>query len=465
VSRTPGPEEARQAAIKAGSDPLAGVQALNLTEGFIKPYLALPSEHCIVVLVLWAAHTHAAHRFYVTPRLILDSPEPSSGKTRVLELLALVSYSPKLTINTTVAALYRRLDKAGERPLTVLFDETDAVFNPRTADKYEDLRALLNAGYKRGATVDRCVGEGSRQDVKEFPVFAPVALAGLAGHMPATITTRAAAEIHMRKRAPSETVKEYDEEDALIEAKPVRAALAAWVESVTETLGAERPEMPAGVEDRPKENWRALLAIADAAGGDWPERARAACRYFVLGITHKETFGVRLLRDIRTVFTVFEEHLGDDGEPVRIPVAFADRMKTADILERLTGMEEAPWADLKGKPLDATRLADELGRYGVHSKQMKFPEPGDPGKTKGAKGYHVPDEEGLADAWTRHLPDHATYLQESRNPRNDGNRAGQPVSPGEPVSGTPETIPHPETMLTSEVTPVSEVSALEAVAE
>jgi Protein of unknown function (DUF3631) len=35
--------------------------------------------------------------------------------------------------------------------------------------------------------------------------------------------------------------------------------------------------MPLNVEDRPADLWEPLLAIADAAGGDWPKRAREAC--------------------------------------------------------------------------------------------------------------------------------------------------------------------------------------------
>jgi Protein of unknown function (DUF3631) len=36
------------------------------------------------------------------------------------------------------------------------------------------------------------------------------------------------------------------------------------------------PEMPDGIEDRNADVWEALIAIADLAGGDWPERARRA---------------------------------------------------------------------------------------------------------------------------------------------------------------------------------------------
>jgi hypothetical protein len=108
------------------------------------------------MLTLWYAHTHAAAHFYVTPRLILDSAEPGSGKTRVLEVAQFLVAAPEMTISATPAALFRMVS---EGPITILFDEVDAIFNAKTGGNNEDLRALLNAGYKRTATIARCVGD------------------------------------------------------------------------------------------------------------------------------------------------------------------------------------------------------------------------------------------------------------------------------------------------------------------
>jgi hypothetical protein len=351
----------------------ADVHPLDGAAAWFQRYLAVPSEHCITVLALWAAHTHAAKSFYVTPRLIIDSAEPESGKTRILELLNLTAHAPIFTMNTTIAALYRRL--VGE-PRTILLDETDAVFAKGAAQNHEDLRALLNSGDKRGATVDRCVGDGSKMKVVEFPAFAPVALAGIVGNMPATITTRAIT-IHMRRRAPGEEIAEFIEEDAIDEAEPLRLNLSSWVEDIAADLTGARPVMPAGVIDRKAEVWRALLAVADAAGGDWPQRGRAACRHFVLGADPGElSLGVRLLADLRVIF---------DGH---------DQLSTASILESLAALEEAPWGDMYGKPIDSRRLARMLGKYGASPKVVRI------GETT-PRGY---TREALTDLWHRYLP-------------------------------------------------------------
>ena len=160
----------------------------------------------------------------------------------------------------------------------------------------------MNSGYKRGATVDRCVGDGSKMKVVEFPVFAPVAIAGIAGNMPPTVTTRGVT-IHMRCRAPGEHVKPYEEQDVKPEAEPLRDRLANWIEAIEDQLRAARSVMPEGVADRKAEVWRALLAIADAAGGDWPKRAWAACEHFSFGgEPSAESLGIRLLGDIKALF-------------------------------------------------------------------------------------------------------------------------------------------------------------------
>lgn len=372
------------------ADAVDGALLLDDVEHFAGRFLAFPTRHHLVVMCLWILHTWAVSAFYVTPRLVLDSPEPGSGKTRVLEILALLCRAAKLTLSTTTAALYRRIAAAGDQPPTVLQDEADRVFSSKTPQT-EDVVALFNSGYKAGATVDRCEGDAKNMRVVEFPVFAPVALAGLAGKMPATIMDRAI-PLHMRKRAPDEHVAEFRGRDAEVDAAPLRERIETWADANFDALAAARPQMPEGVRDRPAEVWEAILAVADVAGGQWPERARAACRYFVVdaGADEKLSLGTRLLRDIKDAF-------GD-----------RDRMFSADLIAALTADEESEWRDLWGKQLDQRRLAKELRRYGVRSTKVRI---GD----RTAQGYVADEEDGLAQAWLRYLPNRP-YAEQSEQP-------------------------------------------------
>lgn len=431
---------------KSGQLDIDGAEVLDQVAGFIGPYLSFPSEHCLPAVALWAAHTHAVQSFYVTPRLVLDSPEPGSGKTRVLELLNLVCADPEMILSPTTAAIFRML---AEGPITLLFDEVDAVFNVKNGGNYEDLRALLNAGYKRGNTIPRCVGDAAKMQVQKFKVFSPVALAGLAGNMPATILTRAVV-IHMRKRPAGVKVKAFRERDAEAEAKPVAALLATWMQSQTASLEHARPKMPDGVDDRPAEVWEALLAIADAAGGDWPDKARAACEHFVLkSSSGAQSFGAKLLGDMHRIF------------------GSVAAMSTADILEKLGKLPESMWADLGGRPLDPRRMAKVLKAYEVEPVPFRD----ESGKTvRGYTTYAVDTKEatsvGLADAWSRYLPD------DERNERNEGNEPAQDLFSNvtadvtgvtakdrvTPVTDDADSVTSGKEALTSDVTAVTPVT-------
>jgi hypothetical protein len=417
-----------------------GHEVLDDVAAFVARFSVFPSEHCAPTLALWYAHTHASEQFYVTPRLILDSAEPGSGKTRVLEVAQYLVRAPEMTISATPAALFRLVSMG---PITILFDEVDAIFNPKNGGN-EDLRGLLNAGYKRSATIARCVGDAKNMKVERFPVYAPAALAGIAGAMPSTITTRAIT-IHMRRRRHDEPVEPFRERQVAREARPLREQLTTWAHSVGTQLGDTHPTMPEGVTDRPAEIWEPLLAIADTAGGHWPGTARGACRHFVLDTgPHITSRGVRLLADLRDIFTR----------------AGTGRMRTTDILTALCELDEAPWGDLDGKALDARRLARLLDRFNV--KPGPFRVNGEP-----MKGYHTAGEHGLADAWGRYLPQpppdigYIGYI---------GYTAGQTVTdtsgvtdasvtPPPPVTDVSVT-PHPSvTPLTRQVTDVTDVTA------
>ena len=184
---------------------------------------------------------------------------------------------------------------------------------------------------------------------KRHEVFTPVALAGI-GDLPETVMQRSIV-IPMRRRAPGEHVESFRLRVARAEAQDLQASLIGWAAAHADQLAEAWPQMPNGITDRPADVWEPLLAVADAVGGDWPERARAACVAIVAaaGSTDTGSLGIRLLADIRSV----------------LAAADLDRMPTDDLLHALHQLAESPWSDLRGKPLDARGLANRLRGYGV----------------------------------------------------------------------------------------------------
>ena len=193
---------------------------------FIGRFCALPTEHAYTAATLWAAHAHVLDAFDSTPRLAFPSPEPGSGKTRALEVLTLLVPWPMHAVNAT--------------------PEIDTIFGPK-AKEHEELRGLLNAGHRRSGVAYRCVGEGTKQTVVEFPAFAAVALAGL-GKLPDTILTRSVV-VRMRRRAPDEHIEPYRARIHEPEGWKLRGMLADWTAAAAEQLTGYWPEMPPGVTD------------------------------------------------------------------------------------------------------------------------------------------------------------------------------------------------------------------------
>lgn len=358
-----------------------GAALLNEVEQFHRRFNVFPLDAAYVAVALWDAHAHLLDCFDSTPRLAFLSPEPGSGKSRALEIVETLVPQPMVAVNASAAALFRAVSGAEGRP-TILFDEIDTVFGPKAGDN-EELRGFLNAGHRRSGVTYRCVGDGGNQSVQAFPSYAGVAVAGL-GSLPDTILTRSVI-IRMRRRARNEKVQPFRQRIHTKEGNVLRDRLAQWADSVRDLVDGVFPDMPDEVTDRPADVWEPLIAVADAAGGDWPERARAACVELVNAAKadDKGSTGIRLLTDLRDQV-----------------LSGIDRLPTVAVLERLHSLDEAPWADMGGKPLDARGLSKLLREYmtadnkPIAARNIKT----------GAgvlKGYYAAD---LADAWARYCP-------------------------------------------------------------
>lgn len=386
-----------------------GGELLDEVKAFLARFVAFPSVHALVAVSLWAAHAHLIAAFENSPRLALLSPEPASGKTRTLEVLELLVPAAMSVLNASTAAIFRTIEKA--RP-TLLLDEVDTIFTQKgKEDDHQDLRGLLNSGHRAGATIPRC--SGPQHEVRLFPTFCAVALAGL-GDLPDTVMSRSVV-IRMRRRSSGETIEAFRRRLHRDEGHALRDELAAWSAALADTIGGAYPTLPHGIADRDADVWEPLVAIADAAGGQWPARAREAALALVKAAKGPESgsLGLRLLADLKVVFA-------DSGH-----------LSTVTVLERLCGLSESPWADLRGKPLDARGLARRLSAYGISSTKVRI---GD--NTR--QGYTA---EAMYDSWERYV----TLLPaEAEHPEQVERSRSEQVSGVPDVRSVPEHDPAPE---------------------
>lgn len=348
---------------------------LDRIEAFIDEYVYLgPTQRAAVAL--WVIHTWAFAAAHATPYLFITAPEKGSGKTRLLEILRLLVPRPWYVVRPSEAVLFRKV--SADRP-TLLFDEIDTVFGGRI--EREDLRALLDAGHRPGATVPRCVGADFR--VQDFEVYCPKALAGIGEALPDTVRDRSI-RIAMQRAKPGELRRQRRGHELEKQAAPLRAEIEAWVRRHEAALRSARPELPVELGDRAADGWEPLLAIADEVDVIWSVRARDAARLISgRGDYDSETPGVQLLAALRLIFEA----------------ADSDRMSSRDILKKLARDEESPfagWSDGSRPARGAQRrLARLLRRYGITSQTIRLPNGTTP------KGYYRKDFE---DAWARYVP-------------------------------------------------------------
>ena len=274
VVRSPGGTVARQEQLVPGD------QLLDLLrDQWFGWFARLPSPAALDLVTLWAAHCWMRDENGVlvtraTPRLYVLSSEPGSGKSHLLELLALVVPNCfGLDLEPTAPGLVYTLSR---EKATVLIDEGDVLFS--TGARRQAVRAILNGGYTRHGTYLN--GKGAK--ASREPVFGPVAVAGLDAMETDTGDTLKALlsrgiKIRMQKAASDNPPAKMTaaSEDA---AAKVRHWLGIWAGQVRGMIADAQPEVPEGLEGRAEQIWIPLLAVADAAGGDWPSRARTACR-------------------------------------------------------------------------------------------------------------------------------------------------------------------------------------------
>jgi hypothetical protein len=245
-----------------------GAAILRQLHAVLTRYVILPSAEAAVAVALWTAATHAQPAWQHAPRLVIRAPEKRCGKSRLLDIVEGTCHAPLITVNVSPAAVYRAIGTA--TPPTLLVDEADTIFGGKNAEANEDLRGLLNAGHQRNRPAIRW--DAGTRSLETIPTFAMAALAGI-GAMPDTIEDRAVV-IRMRRRAPGESV-------ALFRHRRDRPALTSVAAQLTRWLGRhlaelEKAEPPMPLEDRAADTWEPLIAVADLAGGAWPELARHA---------------------------------------------------------------------------------------------------------------------------------------------------------------------------------------------
>jgi hypothetical protein len=329
-------------------------------------YIGVTDPADIWLLALWTVSTHMAVELYTSPRLLIDSTMPGSGKTTLLEHLSRLCWRSVQAASLSSPALLVRLLQEGVR--TLLIDEVDRSLNPKKPG-VEDLIAIINSGYKRGATRPVLVPvKGGGWEVREMPTFCPIGMAGNSPHLPDDTKSRQLRVLLMPDL--DGTVEDSDWEKIEDETQALHDEIVAFADQSRDTV-ARDVALPAGCVGRAKEKWRPLKRVAIAAGGHWPGYADALIQRGLDEEGHEREAGLRalppgmvLLADLHAVWPDTDEFV-----------------PTKELVSKLVVHNPEFWGlnSSYGKALTDTRL----GRLVTQASKVTSQRPGG----RGPRGY------------------------------------------------------------------------------
>lgn len=240
--------------------PSSSPTILDSIAHFIERFVFLRQPELYRLIAVWVLATHLHTRFEYMGYLFAHSPEPQSGKSRLLEVLdLLVSNSSGVQVSPTEAVLFRTAHKS-----TQLLDEADGWRNR------DELRSVLNAGYRNGGFIHRM--EPDRKGgykVAKFSVYGPRALAGIGlGILDGTTRDRTFV-IEMVRQTPEERREPFRLRKLKRDVEVLRKEIGAWVKEHGQEVDDcyDRSEFPYldTFRDRTIDVAQPLLAIVEVA--------------------------------------------------------------------------------------------------------------------------------------------------------------------------------------------------------
>ena len=345
---------------KLPNSPFAPTFAFGQCRSFLLKYVYMTPAQATAA-TLYAVFSYLQHLLpdlRYAPLLHISSQIKRSGKSVLGEALQTVCHRSLFTAGRwTGPALFRTADKY--KP-TFIIDEADTFMRKGAkGESVDDLRGLVNGSVMKGsAQAFRLIGE--KHELTPFSTFCPKVIISI-GNLESTTQDRC---IRIRlERKPQDAPKANFGEHSRAEASMIRNMFAGWAAEnapkVNDLLhDPNRPlPFPAGMNDRAKDGWRPLLAIATVFGPDVLKDAMqsatdAAGEALDEG---EQEWRLDLLRDVLRVFASL-------GNPKGV--------KPQDLLEKLIKHPDLLWSDFGGKGLTKKTLTNTLGGFKVRSKSI-----------------------------------------------------------------------------------------------
>ena len=235
----------------------------------IKRFCILP-DYAPSLIAAWILHAWAHDCFSISPVLSLTSMEQGCGKSMTLNVIQALVPKAESSVHITESAFYRLID--AHKP-TLLIDEADTFLK-----NHKGIQGMLNAGHKRTrAYVWRSAKiRGEVQSVR-YSIWGPKVIA-MIGDLPDKLD-ECSLSIKLKRKNEGKPVEwwNHKREDELLH---LRQKAQRWLNDTQDVIESwnrkEAPQLPEGLHGRAADNAIPLCIIAEAIGGDWPERIRDA---------------------------------------------------------------------------------------------------------------------------------------------------------------------------------------------
>ncbi len=149
-------------------------EVFNAIHHLFITYVDFRSEVESRILTLWTIGTYFYTLFPAYPYLALNGPK-NSGKSTVLRVLQPLAFNMVTTSDPTGPSMFRLIHYTS---CTVGIDEAERYHNPKDPGM-QQIRQLLNSGYKQGMPAIRLIGEDMKPQA--FDVYSPKILAAIMG--------------------------------------------------------------------------------------------------------------------------------------------------------------------------------------------------------------------------------------------------------------------------------------------
>lgn len=320
-------------------------QVIQDAENFLRKYVTFAKDYQIFPMILWCIATHTFDTFDSFPMLEITAGTKRSGKTRLLELVALLSSNYRSLSPDSVSSMYRYMDaeySGEEEGITPVmgFDEAEK-FNQEN----HAAREFLNKGYRKGQYITRTLGE-----VKKFPCYCPKIFC-LIGDVYDTLFDRCII-VKLRRRTPIENLN-APKFRAVVAEKEAGQISEAISQMVKDYQGEIESAFLDGfdlshVNDRDAEIWQAIFSVCKALCPEKMDELMISC----VDMCTEKSAPKR--RSVGKEWELAEKEADDADARIMLlmdmlKLSNGDNLPSADLPERLKAIPTAQWRKYKGE--------------------------------------------------------------------------------------------------------------------